>query len=377
MSVRSRRAFTLIELLVVIAIIAVLIALLLPAVQAAREAARRSQCTNNLKQLGLAVHNYLSQQNCFPPVVQNISTPVAILNADPNSNSWPLDWAASLLPQLEQQPLYNALNFSFAGGDWTPNFANSTVMYTKISVMLCPSENIKIPSIAPHGFKNYVANCGGPPVIYAWTGVIAPLQPSMNNNPGQSSSGYINGNCGSFGVEGVTDGTSNTAMFSETLVGSGPVANQVTISNAQRPTTYLFPVNQNIPVDQGPTAGTAALNFVQACKALPGSTVAFGTLAPASGNVWIAGNLNSTMIWDCYNHWMPPNSLGCDNQYDGNTGGYGSYSDAMPPSSNHPGGVNISMADGHVQFLKNTVAYQSWWAIGTRSSGEVISSDSY
>src|SRR5882757_3742434 len=111
--IRSRsiaRGFTLIELLVVIAIIAVLIALLLPAVQAAREAARRAQCTNNLKQLGLAVHNYLSQQNTFPPLMGNISAANNITGADPNGVSWPLDWTASLLPQLEQQPLYNALN---------------------------------------------------------------------------------------------------------------------------------------------------------------------------------------------------------------------------------------------------------------------------
>src|SRR5580693_7937598 len=102
------RGFTLIELLVVIAIIAVLIALLLPAVQAAREAARRAQCTNNLKQLGLAVQNYLSQQNCFPPMLGNISAGNVATGVDPNGVSWPLDWAASLLPQLEQQPLFNA-----------------------------------------------------------------------------------------------------------------------------------------------------------------------------------------------------------------------------------------------------------------------------
>ena len=102
MPIRNRRAFTLIELLVVIAIIAVLIALLLPAVQAAREAARRAQCVNNLKQLGLAMHNYNSQQNCFPPQVQN-GGPTAVWNStavyfDP----WPLDWTASILPQMEQ-----------------------------------------------------------------------------------------------------------------------------------------------------------------------------------------------------------------------------------------------------------------------------------
>jgi prepilin-type N-terminal cleavage/methylation domain-containing protein/prepilin-type processing-associated H-X9-DG protein len=372
MSSRTHRAFTLIELLVVIAIIAVLIALLLPAVQAAREAARRSQCTNNLKQLGLAIHNYLSQQNCFPPIVENLSTPAYNATGDP----WPLDWTATILPQMEQSPLYNALNFSLCGGTSPPDPSNSTVMYTKVSTLLCPSENLKVASYAPQAFKNYVASMGGPPVIYAWTGVIAPMQPSLNSYPGQAT-GYINGNCASFGVEGITDGTSNTAMLSETLVGSGPAANLVTISNTQRPTTYLFPVGQNLAVDQGPPGSTAALNFVQACKGLPGSTVAFGTLTPASGNLWISGNTGCCLIWDAYNHWMPPNSMGCDNQNDGNTGGYAAVQDAVPPSSNHPGGVNMVMADGHVQFIKNTVGIQPWWSLGTRSGGEILGSDQF
>jgi prepilin-type N-terminal cleavage/methylation domain-containing protein/prepilin-type processing-associated H-X9-DG protein len=373
---RCPAGFTLIELLVVIAIIAVLIALLLPAVQAAREAARRAQCTNNLKQLGLAVHNYLSQQNTFPPLVENISNAVSTLGLDPNSFAWPLDWSAALLPQLEQQPLFDALNWSFAGGDFTPNFANSTVMYTKVATMLCPSENMKIPSITPHAYKNYVANVGGPPVVFAWTGIMVPMQPSPNNSPGQAT-GYTNNNCGSFGVESVTDGSSNTAMFSETLLGSGPAANTVTLSNAQRPTTYLFPSGLNLAVDQGPTAATAALNFVGTCKTLPGTTAAFGTLPPANGNVWISGNTGSTMIWDSYNHFLPPNSLGCDNQNDGNTGGYASVQDGFPPSSNHPGGVNMVMGDGHVQFIKNTIGLQTWWALGTRNGAEIIGSDQY
>jgi prepilin-type N-terminal cleavage/methylation domain-containing protein/prepilin-type processing-associated H-X9-DG protein len=365
------RAFTLIELLVVIAIIAVLIALLLPAVQSAREAARRAQCTNNLKQLGLAVHNYISQQNCFPPVVENLST--AVMNLG-DKNPWPLDWTAALLSQLEQQQMYNALNWSLSGG--TPEPANATVMYAKVATMLCPSDSLTQASCFPSGYKNYVANIGGPPVIYAWTGPFVSMRQDASGWPGQAT-GYTNMNSGTIGLQSVTDGTSNTAMFSETLVGNGPAANTITLAATKRPTTYLFQVGVNLAPDLGATGTASALQFVQSCRALPGTTPGFGGLAPGSGNFWISGNTGSCLIWDAYNHWMPPNSMGCDNQNDGNTGGYASEQDGVPPSSNHPGGVNICFSDGHVKFVSNTVGYQAWWAIGTRNGNEVISSDQY
>jgi len=348
-----------------------LIALLLPAVQAAREAARRAQCVNNLKQLGLAVHNYHSQQNVFPPLVGNLSAAWFKISSD----WWPLDWTAMLLPQMEQQPLYNSLNWSLHGGNPSYNNTpqNSTVMFTQISVVLCPSENLKTPTIQA-GYKNYVANTGGPSVISAWNGIFVPFKPDPNDYPGISE-GYTNGNCGSFGIESATDGSSNTAMFCETLVGSG--SGSVTISTTKRPTTYLFPSGQNFPPDAGLNGGTQALQFYNACKSLPGSTADFGGLGPANGNCWISGHPGSFFIFDAYNHWMPPNSLGCDNQADTNTGGYGSVQDAVPPSSNHSGGVNMGMADGSVKFIKNTINIQSWWALGTRNQGEVVSSDAF
>ena len=151
----DRKGFTLIELLVVIAIIAVLIALLLPAVQAAREAARRAQCTNNLKQLGLAIHNYHSSNNVLP---------AATMFGGPTVGTWSYcaSWAVVLLPNLEQAPLFSAINFSYD----MSQLANTTVSYTGLAAFLCPSDNQKIrPAAAvwaPSAPTNYFGNYGNP-----------------------------------------------------------------------------------------------------------------------------------------------------------------------------------------------------------------------
>ena len=131
-----RRGFTLIELLVVIAIIAVLIALLLPAVQAAREAARRSQCVNNLKQIGLAMHNYENSKACFPYGANAYGN--LTVGGVTALNTWGANWIISLLPNLEQQGLYNAFNSSMRTA--TADLTNTTVTRTVIMSLVCPSD---------------------------------------------------------------------------------------------------------------------------------------------------------------------------------------------------------------------------------------------
>src|SRR4051794_21838464 len=202
----TRRGFTLIELLVVIAIIAVLIALLLPAVQAAREAARRAQCVNNLKQLGLAIHNYHSSVGVFPPGI--VTTQDGNFSGN-GLGTW-TTWSpqAMLLPYLEQTPLYNAANFSWAccfdGPD--ADAINSTVYLTRIGSFLCPSDG----NAGTEQINSYVGCLGS-------STRQAPAD-GVTNGVFQVYDG--NFRTASVTIAQATDGTSNTIAFSEALVGT-------------------------------------------------------------------------------------------------------------------------------------------------------------
>ncbi len=370
---RNRRAFTLIELLVVIAIIAVLIALLLPAVQAAREAARRSQCVNNLKQIGLGVHNYISTNGSFPPYVTNFNIPPNMASPNTSAWSWLFGWSVALLPYIEQTPLYNSANYSFG----FINPPNATVWAINVSVYNCPSDSQETGSYpGSTSWINYAANVGGPACITAWNGLIV----LMNNGPGNlsGSNDYTNGNTGKVTLAGVTDGTSNTGMIGERLIGfSTPESGGITANSALARRT-IFSVTSVLPTVDA-YSSTQALALYQACNSIPGNQQA-GDINYWNGGVW-PGGFSQALRFNAINHWMTPNGLTC-----GSTGpqgdttnslGQGNILDALTVSSNHPGGVNHLFGDGHVQFVKNTVNVQIWWGLGSRNLGEVISSDAY
>ena len=353
---RIRRGFTLIELLVVIAIIAVLIALLLPAVQAAREAARRAQCVNNLKQMGLGCHNYLSKNNVFPAQSVNWTN-------GPWYN-WTASWTTSLLPEIEQGSMYNALNFGVTNagnGDGMAGPENTTVGYSLLNVALCPSDNLQSRPQGPWAPLNYASNYGGPSSISRGNGGMPPPQ-----NPW-----YNNANVAYFGTEGFIDGTSNTALISEKL--RGVVGNPAVNPGTPYALRAIFPGGMALVNDQGAAGVTTALAFYNACRSLSSTTNSnYSSLA---GAYWMLGMAYTTEN-NTYFHFGTPNTLSCSpsNAEDQNWGGTNGMINA---TSNHSGGVNVLMGDGSVRFVKNSISVQTWWAIGTRNGGETVSADSY
>jgi prepilin-type N-terminal cleavage/methylation domain-containing protein/prepilin-type processing-associated H-X9-DG protein len=385
----TRRGFTLIELLVVIAIIAVLIALLLPAVQAAREAARRAQCTNNLKQIGLAAQNYVSSNNVFPPQTSWPTMAATYTNTGVGM-SWGFNWYLAIFPQLEQNTIFNATNFYLCPLDGgIGQYSMVTAATTQVNSLLCPSESATTnlyssPSgLGYYAVSNYVGNYGGPAAIQAYTGTIVPGYDLTQGLTTLSNRLQV------IGMQSITDGTSNTALVSERLLSGYPYGSTTTVYPQGIPglrAIFMSSYSGAIPGTASNMATTAntALLFAQSCNSLGSGTA---STYPANIGVQMMAGNPATLVLSSYVHWTAPNTPPCMNPSDPTNGlastgsiptiGYIGPWGAPSANSLHPGGVNVGFCDGSVHFIKNSVALTTWWGLGTRAMGEVISSDSY
>jgi prepilin-type N-terminal cleavage/methylation domain-containing protein/prepilin-type processing-associated H-X9-DG protein len=366
---QRRRGFTLIELLVVIAIIAVLIALLLPAVQSAREAARRIQCTNNLKQLGLGIANYESSNNSIPigSVFNTSYPPCTSPGFGHGCQNTP--WFILMLPYFEQGPLYNAFNASIGmegvSGPLGPMgfIINSTIFTTRIASFQCPSDISNVFSFA-------VQRAGLPPFPYSATkgnygvswGNTDYGQWAYGAYPAlyrQSAFGVAQAGTGPalVRIASVTDGLSNSQFVSEILQGApDDIRGTMWVDNpgAGSYMTRFTPngYSDTLPI-LNPSVGTIALNNYDNLPTFASSAV--GNSPPNPGSLCDS---------------QPVQMLGCNDQ--GTEG-----NEYVGTRSRHPGGVNTLFGDGSVHFLKSSISPQTWVALGTINSGEVISSDSY
>jgi prepilin-type N-terminal cleavage/methylation domain-containing protein/prepilin-type processing-associated H-X9-DG protein len=328
--IRTKTGFTLVELLVVIAIIGILIGLLLPAVQAARESARRTQCRNNLKQIGLALHNYEGAHKVFPPGYISQPNDPAMGPVDPDFNDagpgW--GWLTFLLPYIEESSVYNSLNLKLPCYD--PS--NGAAVKTQLPIFLCPSDSggqnptaggpVNLPDInnktlAVFGRSNYVHSVGSSTLWCSWPVTLQPNGAMYRNSTTR--------------VADVTDGLSNTVFAGER---SSDLADSVWPG--------IVPLSEHFQYPPFVSAGSGGINRPYDG---PGAFVgAHGGPCPYEDPVVI----------------HPPNSpLG--------------HSDQM--QSMHPGGANILMGDGSVHFYSDNNILSTWVALISRNGGEAISVD--
>ncbi len=337
-----RQGFTLIELLVVIAIIGVLVALLLPAVQAAREAARRAQCVNNLKQMGLAMHNYEGTNGVLPPSV--------VLRGSGTSLVWSNGWSiqARIAPFAEQGPIFNSMNFDLS----YELLANQTAASQTISLFLCPSET------------------------------DTQRREDEGNFYGVSSYGWFTGDWFVWG--GWASGRGNRAPFG--------------VNRSRRLAEITDGLSQTLFASEGKTYQPGqycnTLSRINNPDNVPPPEADPYTVAPeyVNGSCWLRPDHGHTGWMSGWNHqtgmntaWPPNKKIlgGPNRDTDMDLSGMaeegyeGANFAAITARGYHPGGVNALLGDGSVRFIKSTIGGSTWRALGSVRGGEVVSADSY
>lgn len=337
MARRSSRGFTLVELLVVIAIIGILVALLLPAVQAAREAARRMQCGNNLKQIGLALHNYHDSYKHFPPA--RIRTNNAGVNAWNTNN---ISWLARILPQIEQQPLYDQINFELWDGQAQP-----AIYGVVLSPYRCPSDpgkgsfpwtdpggtrRIGNPLLQDHGPTNYVGCVGHDVELRDSTNSRGFLTRSEADAVTKRGTGMIN-------MASFIDGTSNTLAVSECIIGHPRDTNNSSLTTQAHADTVTQQNNGcGTTLMTGSTTRARGISWFRGYEP---ASMAFTSVMSPNANLWDCGNNSNTFIGAA--------------------------------RSVHPGGVQATMADGSIQFFSETIDWNTWKFLGGMNDGVPVS----
>jgi prepilin-type N-terminal cleavage/methylation domain-containing protein/prepilin-type processing-associated H-X9-DG protein len=354
---RAREGFTLIELLVVIAIIAILIGLLLPAVQKVREAAARAKCQNHLKQMGLAAHNYESTNGYLPPRIGRVNINGTVYNNDASPQ-------ALILAYLEQASKYNQFNFNYRVWDdlnLAPNDqpnrpgVNKAAREQDVPVYLCPSDMSETRKAAdwvsvangPEGRLNYLGNLGA-------TSQLTTSGPTAGIFSGPSTAGQI---MKGIPILGAQDGTSNTALFAEVMRSTHPWP---AVSNVRDNTVVILDASVN-------TASKTDGRAIPSCA----------TGSPWTSSIKYVGLVYERSLFGVtfYTHTLPPN---WNRDIAGpryNCGDTQIASFHIAASSYHSGGVNVGMADGSVRFVRDTIPFDVWQAMGTRSGGDLVGAE--
>jgi prepilin-type N-terminal cleavage/methylation domain-containing protein/prepilin-type processing-associated H-X9-DG protein len=341
-----RRGFTLVELLVATAIISLLLGLLLPAVQKVREAAARSKCQNNLKQLGLALHNYEGARGSLPPAFT--------ANPQPPFTGYPayfFSWSvlAQLNPYLEQTAIYNSMDLTqpmYVPPSYTISTANQFAVVQVVPLFLCPSDK-GTPVSSAYG----VTNMG--PTNYAvclgsgTTNGGAPFGSPWN------ADGIFQAKVAAR-ITDITDGTSNTAAMSESILGDGD-ENASGAAPGGPDVAYKY-TGFGTPLSDSACAGAGQWN-----------------LSNRRGFMWASGEIRCVS----YNHYYPPNSPLYDCVTNDAAPGPGQYTAVgfRAARSRHTGGVNVLYGDGSVRFVPNSISPQVWRNVSTRNGGEVATTN--